>query len=118
MPIAVRYTKGALSRPFWLQPGDAKREPLKPTSYLTLALHLAKYAIKKTDMHLDAKGHSAKEWNNSLKTKLSLLPKKLDRSRMSRNLWMKMLTVTHLSTACLIPLSKVGYDARAVNQIL
>src|SRR5438876_5647690 len=28
----------------------------------------------------------AKEWNNSLKTKLSLLPKKLFRIRMSRNL--------------------------------
>src|SRR5437773_7872323 len=27
----------------------------------------------------------AKEWNNSLKTKLSLLPKKLFRIRMSRN---------------------------------
>src|SRR5437016_9549050 len=33
-----------------------------------------------------AKGLGAKEWNNSLKTKLSLLPKKLFRIRMSRNL--------------------------------
>src|SRR5262249_58656461 len=31
-------------------------------------------------------GLGAKEWNNSLKTKLSLLPKKLFRIRMSRNL--------------------------------
>src|SRR5438067_9629684 len=30
-------------------------------------------------------GLGAKEWNNSLKTKLSLLPKKLFRIRMSRN---------------------------------
>src|SRR5205085_6289993 len=33
---------------------------------------------------LAAKGLGAKEWNNSLKTKLSLLPKKLFRIRMSR----------------------------------
>src|SRR5436305_7437729 len=32
-----------------------------------------------------SKGLGAKEWNNSLKTKLSLLPKKLFRIRMSRN---------------------------------
>src|SRR5947209_9232842 len=41
---------------------------------------------KKSDMDLAAKGLGAKEWNNSLKTKLSLLPKKLFRIRMSRNL--------------------------------
>src|SRR5438552_11670935 len=34
----------------------------------------------------------------SLKTKLSLLPKKLFRIRMSRNFGMKMLTMTNLST--------------------
>src|SRR5688572_32281387 len=39
----------------------------------------------KSDMDLAAKGLGAKEWNNSLKTKLSLLPKKLFRIRMSRN---------------------------------
>src|SRR5207247_10074298 len=39
-----------------------------------------------SDMDLAAKGLGAKEWNNSLKTKLSLLPKKLFRIRMSRNL--------------------------------
>src|SRR5205807_2000919 len=38
---------------------------------------------------LRAKGLGAKEWNNSLKTKLSLLPKKLFRIRMSRNFGMK-----------------------------
>src|SRR5436309_12979860 len=53
----------------------------------------------------------AKEWNNSLKTKLSLLPKKLFRIRMSRNFGMKMLTMTNLSTECLIQLTKLGYDA-------
>src|SRR5688572_14312224 len=52
----------------------------------------------------------SKEWNNSLKTKLSLLPKKLFRIRMSRNFGMKMLTMTNLSTECLIQLTKLGYD--------
>src|SRR5262249_58431292 len=61
---------------------------------------------------------SAKEWNNSLKTKLSLLPKKLFRIRMSRNFGMKMLTMTNLSTECLIQLTKLGYDATPFNQIL
>src|SRR5205823_6507134 len=50
---------------------------------------------KKSDMDLAAKGLGAKEWNNSLKTKLSLLPKKLFRIRMSRNFGMKMLTMTN-----------------------
>src|SRR5262249_57207823 len=69
-------------------------------------------------MDLAAKGLGAKEWNNSLKTKLSLLPKKLFRIRMSRNFGMKMLTMTNLSTECLIQLTKLGYDATPFNQIL
>src|SRR5699024_11797145 len=64
------------------------------------------------------KGLGAKEWDNSLKTKLSLLPKKLFRIRMSRNFGMKMLTMTNLSTECLIQLTKLGYDATPFNQIL
>src|SRR5439155_1387356 len=69
-------------------------------------------------LDLAAKGLGAKEWNNSLKTKLSLLPKKLFRIRMSRNFGMKMLTMTNLSTECLIQLTKLGYDATPFNQIL
>src|SRR5437667_367777 len=61
---------------------------------------------------------SLPKWNNSLKTKLSLLPKKLFRIRMSRNFGMKMLTMTNLSTECLIQLTKLGYDATPFNQIL
>src|SRR5205809_2961090 len=79
---------------------------------------VAKYVNKKSDMDLAAKGLGAKEWNNSLKTKLSLLPKKLFRIRMSRNFGMKMLTMTNLSTECLIQLTKLGYDATPFNQIL
>ena len=83
-----------------------------------LHFHAAKYVNKKSDMDLAAKGLGAKEWNNSLKTKLSLLPKKLFRIRMSRNFGMKMLTMTNLSTECLIQLTKLGYDATPFNQIL
>src|SRR5438552_19193671 len=88
------------------------------TEFYTLSLHdalpifgfyVAKYVNKKSDMDLAAKGLGAKEWNNSLKTKLSLLPKKLFRIRMSRNFGMKMLTMTNLSTECLIQLTKLGY---------
>src|SRR5712672_1318921 len=67
---------------------------------------------------VDAKGLGDKERNNSLKTKLSLLPKKLFRIRMSRNFGMKMLTMTNLSTEFLIQLTKLGYDATPFNQIL
>src|SRR5207247_2970918 len=81
---------------------DAKGEPLKATSYMAVGFYVAKYVNKKSDMDLAAKGLGAKEWNNSLKTKLSLLPKKLFRIRMSRNFGMKMLTMTNLSTECLI----------------
>src|SRR5438046_892096 len=80
---------------------DAKGEPLKATSYMAVGFYVAKYVNKKSDMDLAAKGLGAKEWNNSLKTKLSLLPKKLFRIRMSRNFGMKMLTMTNLSTECL-----------------
>src|SRR5436190_6584580 len=52
------------------------------------------------------------------RSKLSLLPKKLFRIRMSRNFGMKMLTMTNLSTECLIQLTKLGYDATPFNQIL
>src|SRR5260370_240065 len=83
-----------------------------------LLVYVAKYVNKKSDMDLAAKGLGAKEWNNSLKTKLSLLPKKLFRIRMSRNFGMKMLTMTNLSTECLIQLTKLGYDATPFNQIL
>src|SRR2546428_6282580 len=67
-------------------------------SYMAVGFYVAKYVNKKSDMDLAAKGLGAKEWNNSLKTKLSLLPKKLFRIRMSRNFGMKMLTMTNLST--------------------
>src|SRR5688572_4373689 len=78
---------------------------------MAVGFYVAKYVNKKSDMDLAAKGLGAKEWNNSLKTKLSLLPKKLFRIRMSRNFGMKMLTMTNLSTECLIQLTKLGYDA-------
>src|SRR5256885_214628 len=117
MPIAVRYTQDAFSRSGWLWPVDAKGEPLKATSYMAVGFYVAKYVNKKSDMDLAAKGLGAKEWNNSLKTKLSLLPKKLFRIRMSRNFGMKMLTMTNLSTECLIQLTKLGYDATPFNQI-
>src|SRR5438034_820114 len=104
MPIAVRYTQDAFSRSGWLWPVDAKGEPLKATSYMAVGFYVAKYVNKKSDMDLAAKGLGAKEWNNSLKTKLSLLPKKLFRIRMSRNFGMKMLTMTNLSTSCRLAL--------------
>src|SRR5438105_13831508 len=71
------YTQDAFSRSGWLWPVDAKGEPLKATSYMAVGFYVAKYVNKKSDMDLAAKGLGAKEWNNSLKTKLSLLPKKL-----------------------------------------
>src|SRR5438046_7883334 len=37
---------------------------------------------------------------------------------MSRNFGMKMLTITNLSTECLIQLTKLGSDAKPFNQIL
>src|SRR5436853_3867326 len=43
---------------------------------ISVGFYVAKYVNKKSDMDLAAKGLGAKEWNNSLKTKLSLLPKK------------------------------------------
>src|SRR4051794_41624050 len=71
----LRYTQDAFSRSGWLWPVDAKGEPLKATSYMAVGFYVAKYVNKKSDMDLAAKGLGAKEWNNSLKTKLSLLPK-------------------------------------------
>src|SRR5437016_63703 len=56
--------------------------------------------------------------DGSNKLNRSRLPKKLFRIRMSRNFGMKMLTMTNLSTECLIQLTKLGYDATPFNQIL
>src|SRR5258708_35111234 len=65
-----------------------------------------------------AKGLGAKEWSNSLKPKLSLLPKKLFRIRMSRSFGMKMLTMANLATECLIQLTKLGYYETPFIEIL
>src|SRR5438045_6261182 len=85
---------------------------------MAIGFYVAKYVNKKSDTDLSAKSLGAKEWNNLLKTKLSLLPKKLFSIRMSRNFGMKMRTMTNLSTECLIQLTKLGHDATACNQIL
>src|SRR3546814_8188344 len=98
MPIAVRYTQDAFSRSGWLWPVDAKGEPLKATSYMAVGFYVDKSVNKKSDMYLAARGLGAQEWNNSLQTKLSLLPMKLHRNRMSSNIGIKMLTMTHMST--------------------
>src|SRR5436853_591350 len=81
---------------------DAKGEPLKDTSYMDLGTYVAKDVNKKSDMDRAAKGLGAKEWNISLQTKLTLLPKNLFRITMSRNFGMKILTMPNLSTECLI----------------
>src|SRR5256885_564657 len=77
-----------------------------------------KYVNKNSYIDLAAKGLGGKEWNNSLKTKMYLLPQKLFRIRMSRNFGMKMLTMTNLSTKCLIQITKLAYDATPFNKIL
>src|SRR5258707_13088518 len=118
MPIGSRYTHDALFGSGWLWPIDAKGMPIKVPSYMAVGYYVAKYVNKKSDTDLAAKGLGAKEWNNSLKTKLSLLPKKLFRIRMSRNFGMKMLTMTNLSTEGLIQLTKLGYAATPCNKIL
>src|SRR5699024_11724001 len=102
----------------WLWTVDAKGEPRKANRYMAAGYYVAKYVNKKSDVDLAAKSLGAKEWNNSLKTKLSLLPKNLFRSSMSRNFGMKTLTMTNLSTECIIQLTKLGYDATPFNQIL
>src|SRR5260221_11356438 len=98
MAIAVSFAQDALSRSGLLWRVYSKCEPLKATSYTAVGFYVAKYVNKKSDMDLAAKGLGAKEWNNSLKTKLSLLPKNLFRIRMSRNLGMKTLTMATLSS--------------------
>src|SRR2546428_17689 len=42
----------------------------------------------------------------------------LSRLRMSRNLGMKMLTMTNLATECLTQLTKLGHDATQFNEKL
>src|SRR5687768_18395475 len=106
MTIAVRYTQDAFSRSGWLWPVDAQGEPLRATSDMAVGFYVAKYVNKKSDMDSAAKSLGAKEWNNSLKTKLSLRPKTLFRSRRSRNFGMKRLTMANLSTECLSQLTK------------
>src|SRR5207245_7508399 len=70
----------AFSRSGWLWPVDAKGEPLKATSYMAVGFYVAKYVNKKSDMDLAAKGLGAKEWNNSLKTKLSRSEERFSRN--------------------------------------
>src|SRR5437763_1914166 len=90
---------------------------VKPLMTLTTVLYLS-CALISGHLAMMLMELTKRRWNNSLKTKLSLLPKKLFRIRMSRNFGMKMLTMTNLSTECLIQLTKLGYDATPFNQIL
>src|SRR5258706_12259394 len=78
----------------------------------------AKFRKKKTEKELSCKRLGNKKMNNSLKSKLSLLSNDLFKIRMSRNVGMKMLTMTNLPTECLIQPTKLGYDATPFNQIL
>src|SRR5207249_3267197 len=68
--------------------------------------------------HRSDKGLVAKELKDSLKSKLSVLLDKLFRIRRSRKLRMKMLTMTKLSTQCVIERTKLGDDATPVTEIL
>src|SRR5207237_659899 len=86
--------------------------------YMHGCVSVDNYVNTKSDIDLAAKVLGAKQSHTSLQTKLSLLPKKLFRIRMSRNFGMKKLTMTNLSTECLIQLTKLGYDATPFNQIL
>src|SRR5690625_1645969 len=65
-----------------------------------------------------AKGLVDKECNITANTSLALHAEMLARISMSRNFGMKTLTMTNLSTDCLIQLTKLGYDATPFNQIL
>src|SRR5437588_11354665 len=94
MPIAVRYTQDAFSRSGWWWPVAAKGEPLKATSYMAVGFCVAKYVNNHSDMDLAAKGPGAKEWNNSLTPKMSLLPKKLASISMRRTCGRKRPTMT------------------------
>ena len=118
MPIAVRYSQDAFSRAGWLWPVDSKGEPLKATSYMAVGFYVAKYVNKKSDIDMAAKGLGNKEWNASLKTKISLLPTKLFRIRMSRNFGMKMLSMAHLTAETLNQLTQLGYDSTPFNNVL
>ncbi|ACY07186.1 A [Escherichia phage G4] len=118
MPIAVRYSQDAFSRAGWLWPVDSKGEPLKATSYMAVGFYVAKYVNKKSDIDMAVKGLGNKEWNNSLKTKINLIPKKVFRIRMSRNFGMKLLSMAHLSAETLMELTQVGYDVTPFNNIL
>src|SRR5262245_40962962 len=85
---------------------------------MAIASDVAKFVNISIHMTLAVKGLGFKECEHTLQTTISLVLKKLFRIRMSRNLGMKMLTMTNLSTECLIQLTKLGYDATPFNQIL
>src|SRR5258708_36883591 len=85
---------------------------------MAVGFYVAKYVNKKSDMELAAKGLGDKEWNNSLKAKQSLLPKKLFRVRLISNFGLKMLIMTNSSTERLIEITKLGYDATPFNRRL
>src|SRR5256885_12283276 len=52
------------------------------------------------------------------KKKMSLIIKTVFRIRMIVNFGIQLLTITNLSTECLILLTKLVYDARPITQLL
>src|SRR2546430_15412828 len=102
MPIAVRFPQDAFSRSGWLWHVDAKGEPVKAASYMAVGSYVAKYVNKKSEMGLAGNGLGAEEWNSSVKTKVSRLPKKLSKIGMRWKIGIKMLSMINLLEECLI----------------
>src|SRR2546421_338988 len=83
--------------------------------------HTRRRRLSREGRHLDRKSTRLNSSHDQISYAVFCLKKKtkkLFRIRMSRNFGMKMLTMTTLSTECLIQLTKLGYDATPFNQIL
>src|SRR5690625_5839304 len=80
---------------YYTKRSEEHTSELQSRGHLVCRLLLEK---KKKKIQLAAKGQGAKQWNNSRKTTLTLLPKKPFSSTTSRNVRIEMLDTTSVST--------------------
>src|SRR5258708_40297920 len=85
---------------------------------MAVRFYVAKYVNKKSDMDLAAKGLGGKEWNNLLKTKLSLLTKRLFGLRVCRTFGLSQLAMTILYPERLIDVPSLGWDETPLHSVL
>lgn len=118
-PIGVRYAADAFSRLGWLWPVDKKTgEAVQSKPLIAIAHYVGKYISKQTEQSLARKNLGDSEWTKQLRQDLATVPTAAFRVRMSRGFGMKVPSMEHLSTECLIQMTRLSSSVTKLPAVL